>query len=55
MQASHPQRSRSADLVEHFNAVRAYTEKLCEPLEVEEDDKEGAASVAYSVTGDIAL
>lgn len=36
MQASHPQRSRSADLVEHFNAVRAYTEKLCEPLEVED-------------------
>ena len=36
MQASHPQRSRSADLVDHFNAVRAYTEKLCEPLEVED-------------------
>ena len=36
MQASHPQRSRSADLVEHFQSVRAYTEKLCEPLEVED-------------------
>ena len=36
MQASHPQRSRSADLLEHFNSVRAYTEKLCEPLEVED-------------------
>lgn len=36
MQAIHPQRSRSADLVEHFNSVRACTEKLCEPLEIED-------------------
>lgn len=28
---------------------------LSEPLEVEEDDNDGAASVAYAVTGDIAL
>jgi len=36
MQASHPQRSRETDIKEFFASVRAHTEKLCEPLEIED-------------------
>jgi len=36
MQASHPQRAREQDLSEFYSSVRAYTEKLCEPLEIED-------------------
>ena len=36
MQGSHPQRAREQDLSEYFSSVRAYTEKLCEPLEIED-------------------
>jgi len=36
MQASHPQRSHERDIKEYFSSVRAYTETLCEPLEVED-------------------
>ena len=36
MQASRPQKATERDLSEYFASVRAYTEKLCEPLEVED-------------------
>jgi len=36
MQASHPQKTSSQDLQEFYASVRAYTEKLCEPLEIED-------------------
>ena len=36
MQASHPQRAFELDLGEYYRSVRAYTEKLCEALEIED-------------------
>ena len=36
MQGSHPQKAIERDLSEAYSSVRAYTEKLCEPLEVED-------------------
>jgi ergothioneine biosynthesis protein EgtB len=36
MQATHPQRSGAAALVQFYDEVRAYTERLCEPLEIED-------------------
>lgn len=36
MQAIHPQTVGSTDLAESYSSVRSYTEKLCEPLEIED-------------------
>ncbi|HTK25614.1 MAG TPA: DinB family protein, partial [Pyrinomonadaceae bacterium] len=36
MQGSHPKRVSPEDLRELYLAVRSYTEKLCEPLEIED-------------------
>jgi hypothetical protein len=36
MQAIHAQTAGAADLVEFYLSVRDYTEKLCEPLEIED-------------------
>src|SRR5687767_7030644 len=36
MQGTHPQKAREHDLLEFFSSVRTYTEKLCEPLEIED-------------------
>ena len=36
MQASHPQKSHERDIKEYFSSVRAYTESLCKPLEIED-------------------
>ena len=36
MQASHPQRAFEQDFGEYYRSVRAYTEKLCEALEIED-------------------
>src|SRR5688572_2800638 len=36
MQGTHPQRAHEQDLGVYFSSVRAYTEKLCEPLETED-------------------
>lgn len=36
MQASHPQKSQTRDLEKFYSEVRQYTEKLCEPLEIED-------------------
>lgn len=36
MQAIHPQKTSPQDLREIYATVRAYTEKLCEPLEIED-------------------
>ena len=36
MQASHPQKAHERDLSEYYSSVRTYTEKLCEPLEIED-------------------
>jgi len=36
MQASHPQKAREQDLAEYYPSVRAYTERLCEALEIED-------------------
>lgn len=36
MQASHPQKSQTRDLAKFYSEVRQYTEKLCEPLEIED-------------------
>jgi ergothioneine biosynthesis protein EgtB len=36
MQASHPQKAAERDLSKYFSSVRAYTEKLCGPLEIED-------------------
>ena len=36
MHASHPQKSQTFDLAEFYSRVRQYTEKLCEPLEIED-------------------
>jgi len=36
MQASHPQRAGEQDLSQFYSSVRTYTEKLCEPLEIED-------------------
>src|SRR5215207_6859663 len=36
MQASHAQQTPLSDLAEFYSAVRAYTENLCEPLEIED-------------------
>jgi ergothioneine biosynthesis protein EgtB len=36
MQGSYPQRAREQDLGEFYSSVRTFTEKLCEPLEIED-------------------
>lgn len=36
MQAIHQQKSSAKDLQEYYASVRSYTEKLCEPLEIED-------------------
>ncbi len=36
MQAIHPQKKSEQDLQEFYAAVRSFTEKLCEPLEIED-------------------
>src|SRR5215217_2251248 len=36
MQASQAQQTSTGDLAKLYSAVRAYTEKLCEPLEIED-------------------
>lgn len=36
MQAGHPKKSKTSDLAEFYARVRAYTEELCEPLEIED-------------------
>jgi hypothetical protein len=36
MQASHPQKAREQDLAEYYLRFRAYTERLCEALEIED-------------------
>src|SRR6187399_2459135 len=36
MQAIHAQTAGAADLVEFYLSVRNYTERLCEPLEIED-------------------
>ncbi len=36
MQASHAQRIETTNLAEFYTSVRTYTEKLCEPLEIED-------------------
>ena len=36
MQGSHPQRVGEQGLSQYYSSVRTYTEKLCEPLEIED-------------------
>ena len=46
MPASHPQRSGETDLAELYSEVRNYTEKLCEPLEIEDYIPQPVADVS---------